>query len=56
VVNLDPVTAAPGVPSGCSHHTGICCVDTGPTGSGEVLAPVEFTGLTRKRIVPQTER
>jgi hypothetical protein len=56
VVNLDPVAAAPGVPSGCSDDTGICCVDTGPTGGGKVLAPVEFTGLTRKRVVAQTER
>ena len=52
MVNLNPVAATPRVPAGCPDDSGVGCVDTRPTCSGKILAPVELTGFTRKRVVP----
>ncbi|GAA1260806.1 hypothetical protein GCM10009589_11110 [Arthrobacter pascens] len=55
MVDLHPVSAAPRMPSCGSHNSGIGRVDTGATGSGEILAPVELTGFARQGVMPQAE-
>jgi hypothetical protein len=56
MVDLNPVAAAPRVPTGRPDHAGVGSIDPGSTGGGEVLAPVEFSGLPGQGIVTQPER
>ncbi|MGY2743871.1 hypothetical protein ACVWZ8_000988 [Arthrobacter sp. UYCu723] len=54
MVDLHPVPAAPGVPADGPHHAGVGRIDPGAAGSGVVLAPVEFAGVTSQRARAQT--
>jgi hypothetical protein len=56
MVDLNPVAATPWVPSGRPDHAGVGSIDPGSAGSGEVLAPVEFTGVPGQGTVTQPER
>lgn len=49
VVDLHPVSAAPGVPPDRPYHSGVGGVDPGAAGGGIILAPVEFSWLTVQR-------
>ena len=56
VVNLNPVAAAPGVPAGRPHNTGVSGVDGSSAGGCVILAQVEVSRCPADRADPEPER
>ncbi|MET3945673.1 hypothetical protein ABIB49_000348 [Arthrobacter sp. UYCu512] len=47
VIDFHTVSATPGVPADCPHHSGVGGIDPGTAWRRVVLAPVEFAGRSR---------